>query len=95
MVAIACFAITPADRCPPGDNWDMADVPLGESNEAYRIRVRKDGAILREETVSEPSWDYSAGLRASDGVTVPFTVEIAQISDLYGPGNEARISINA
>lgn len=78
-----------------GDSWDLEEVPLGEAYEAYRVRVLHDGAVRREETVSAPNWSYGAAARAEDGVTVPFTVEIAQISDLFGPGHEARITLNA
>ena len=78
-----------------GDSWDLPDVPLGEATEAYRLRVWKDGVPRRELTVSEPAWQYDAASRVSDGVTAPFIVEISQISDLYGPGSEARITIDA
>ena len=78
-----------------GDSWDLPEVPLGEVFEAYRLRVREDGILRREDTVSVPHWTYEAALRAEDGVNAPFTVEIAQISDLYGPGHEARILIDA
>ncbi len=78
-----------------GDSWEMAEVPLGETAEAYRIRIRQGGVIQRELTVTEPAWLYTATERAADGVAFPFTLEISQISDLYGPGSEARITINA
>lgn len=78
-----------------GNSWDMPEVPLGEAFEAYRVRVWHAGVLRREETVSVPRWNYEAGDRAADGVSAPFTVEIAQISDLFGPGHEARIVIDA
>lgn len=77
-----------------GDTWDLADVPLGEAFEAYRCRIRKNGAVVREEQVSSASWNYDAAARATDAVSLPFTVEISQISDLYGPGSEARMTVN-
>ncbi len=78
-----------------GDSWGLPDVPLGEAFESYCVRVREGGVVRREETVATPTWSYDAVTRASDGVSLPFTVEIAQISDLYGPGSEARIIVNA
>jgi len=78
-----------------GDSWDLAEVPLGESFEAYRVRVWAGGEMQREETVTAPTWTYDAAALAADGVAAPFTVAVAQISDLYGPGHEARILINA
>ncbi len=77
-----------------GDTWDMAEVPLGESYEAYRVRVRAGRLLVREETVGTARWTYDAAARLADGVNGAFDVEIAQISDLYGPGHEARITID-
>ncbi|NNE80181.1 MAG: hypothetical protein HKN18_07905 [Silicimonas sp.] len=78
-----------------GDNWNLPDVPIGEAFEAYRVQVYSGGTLRREETVTSPVWTYDAAAQSSDGVTLPFDVEIAQISDLYGPGDIARIVINA
>ena len=70
-------------------------MPLGEAYEAYRVRVLDGGQVVREETVSMPGWTYDAATRAGDGVGLPFTVEVAQMSDLYGAGTNARIVIDA
>lgn len=78
-----------------GDRWDLPDVPLGEATELYRVRVLSSGLVAREETVTMPVWTYDAAARAGDGVALPFTVEVAQMSDLYGAGTNARIVINA
>ena len=78
-----------------GDNWALPDVPLGEAYEAYRIQVFSGGALRREENVSSPEWIYGSAAKAADGVVAHFTVEVAQISDLYGVGAIARIEINA
>ncbi len=78
-----------------GDSWDLAEVPLGEAAESYRVRVLDGNVPIREETVLSPAWSYDAATRASDGIAAPFTVEISQISDLYGPGSEARIIVDA
>ena len=70
-------------------------MPLGEAYEAYRVRIRKDGVVRREDTVSAPTWNYDAAAQLSDGVSAPYSVEISQISDLFGPGSEARMIVNA
>ena len=49
---------------------------------------------MREETVSSPGWTYGAAEMASDAITGPFHVEVAQLSDLYGAGTNARILID-
>ena len=78
-----------------GDNWALPDIPLGEAYEAYRVRVLSGSTVLREENVSAPVWTYDAATQVLDGAVASFDVEIAQISDLYGPGDTARIVINA
>jgi len=77
-----------------GDSWSSAEVPLGEESESYLLRVRGGGeALLREESVSTPGWSYDAAAQAADGVALPFAVEVAQMSDRFGPGPFARIEI--
>ncbi len=77
-----------------GDSWDGLDVPLGESSEAYQVRVVADSAVVREVTVATPSWTYSAADRLGDGVAAPFRIEVAQISDRFGAGPYTGIDIN-
>ena len=78
-----------------GDSWQSLDVPLGEAAEAYLLRVRDNvGAVLREVTLAAPAWTYTAAMQSSDGVAVPFSVEVAQISDRFGAGLFKRIDIN-
>ena len=73
-----------------GDGWDLAEVPLGEESEAYRVRVRQGGTVLREVTVTAPAWSYPAADQAADGVTAGAEIEVAQVSARYGPGLAAR-----
>ncbi|MEM9343455.1 MAG: glycoside hydrolase/phage tail family protein [Pseudomonadota bacterium] len=77
-----------------GDSWAGLDVPLGEAVEAYLVRVVDGGSVMREETVTAPSWTYAATDRAADGVTGAFTVEVAQISDRFGPGAYGKVDID-
>ncbi|MZR14037.1 host specificity protein [Maritimibacter sp. DP07] len=76
-----------------GDSWQGVDVPLGEEAELYRVRVRQGGAVKRELTVSAPHWTYDAAAQAADGVIAPFEVEVAQLSQSFGPGPSARIDV--
>jgi hypothetical protein len=78
-----------------GDNWSLPDVPLGEAFEAYRVNVMASGEVLRTLEVSTPNWTYDAAAYAEDGAPASFEIEVAQISDLYGPGDATRIVINA
>jgi hypothetical protein len=76
-----------------GDQWEPPEIPLGEERESYRIRVIDAGAILREETVSAPSWIYNAAQQAVDGAALPLTFEVAQISARFGAGLGRRLTV--
>lgn len=73
----------------PGQPW--ATPPLGEEREAYRLRIRPaaGGAAVRELEVDAHAWTYSAAARAADGLGPAFTLEVAQLSAVTGPGASA------
>lgn len=78
-----------------GDSWQGAEVPLGEETESYLLRVRDAGGVARRDvTLSAPGFAYSDAMRASDGVSVPYSIEVAQVSARFGPGPFERIEIN-
>ncbi len=77
-----------------GDSWEGTDVPLGESTEAYRVQVIQGGTTIRDETVGSPTWTYTAADQAADGVVAPYQIDVAQISDRFGPGFSKRIDID-
>ncbi|MBK1636913.1 baseplate multidomain protein megatron [Rhodovulum adriaticum] len=78
-----------------GDGWELAEVPLGESREAYHLRVRDGtGAILREASTDAASWTYTAAMQAQDGTAAPFAIEVAQLSEAFGPGPYRRIDFH-
>jgi len=77
-----------------GDSWEGEDVPLGESQERYRVEIY-DGAVLtRTEETSLPAFTYSAAMIAADFPEgrPPLTIRIAQLSDKVGPGRWASLS---
>ena len=77
-----------------GDGWGAGEVPLGEAREAYRVRVRSRGRVVREETVEAPRWTYAAAARAADGIAGGATVAVAQVSDRFGPGLFTEVEID-
>lgn len=77
-----------------GDTWAGFDVPLGEARELYLLRIVREGAIVRETTLTEPVFEYTSALRSSDGVADTFDIEVAQVSDRFGPGPFRRITWN-
>lgn len=75
-----------------GDAWGAAEVPLGEAEERYRLRLLDAGAeILRVETATA-GWTLDAAQLVAlyGGVPAAIDVAVAQISQTYGPGREAR-----
>lgn len=78
-----------------GDSWEGYDVPLGEGQELYRVQVLEGTAVRREVVVSTPGWTYGPGQVAADGISGPFEVRVTQISDVYGPGLAASVSLTA
>ncbi|WP_102224355.1 baseplate multidomain protein megatron [Acidimangrovimonas sediminis] len=79
-----------------GDSWQGYDVPLGESREAYLVRVVLNGGIVREEVVVTPEWAYSPAARDADGTLgAGFSLAVAQISDSFGPGPFAQVVVAA
>lgn len=77
-----------------GDSWDGFDVPLGEASEAYVLRIMQGTEVRREVIVSVAHWTYSAPDRAADGVAAPFELHVAQVSESFGPGPFARMTIH-
>ncbi len=78
-----------------GDAWAGVEVPLGEADERYLVRVLTVAAgVVREETVTAPAWTYAASARAADGVAGPFRVAVAQLSDRFGAGPFTEIGID-
>ncbi|WP_425090954.1 baseplate multidomain protein megatron [Tropicimonas sp. S265A] len=78
-----------------GDRWDLADVPLGEAREDYLLKVvRTDETVLRQVSLSSPEWTYSNALWMADGSPVAFHIEVAQVSERFGPGAWKRITVN-
>ncbi|WP_297341800.1 phage tail protein, partial [Pseudophaeobacter sp.] len=76
-----------------GDSWDLAEIPLGEAREAYRIRILRGTTLLREQEVSAPVWTYSLSDQSTDAALSGDIIEVAQLSDRYGAGFAARMPI--
>ncbi len=75
-----------------GDSWQSVEVPLGEDSESYRVRVLAGATVLREHLVSSPNWAYTLAMQAADTASGTLSVEVAQLSQRFGPG-PARVLI--
>ncbi|MDN5786013.1 glycoside hydrolase TIM-barrel-like domain-containing protein [Pseudorhodobacter sp.] len=76
-----------------GDSWESFEVPLAEESERYLLRIVASGAILREVVIAMSNWDYSAAMQAADAVGGGFEVQVAQISDRFGPGPFTNLTV--
>jgi hypothetical protein len=79
-----------------GGDFAAVEVPLGETREAYRVTIRRGGAVLRTAEIAAPAFDYTAAMQAADGVgeaAGPLTIGVAQLSTSYGYGPERRIDV--
>ncbi|HRO16503.1 MAG TPA: host specificity protein, partial [Paracoccus sp. (in: a-proteobacteria)] len=77
-----------------GDGWDGPDVPLGESAERYVVRLMRKGVRLHERIVGAPACEIAADAWDAAAAGGSFAIEVAQLSDIYGPGPFARRIVN-
>lgn len=77
-----------------GDGWDAPEVPLGEAYERYVVRLVRGTSELHREEVSRPAWTIpeSVWTRAAQGGG--FVIEVAQLSEIHGPGPSVRRNIH-
>ena len=81
------------------DAWEPADVPLGESAEAYRLDIlADDGRVLRTLSAATTRLLYTAADETADFGTprTEITFAVAQLGTLAGPGpaTRARVSVS-
>ncbi len=69
-----------------GDSWETYEVPVGEDREAYLLRVWHGSVLKREVRLTSPEWLYPTAMRLSDGTASGGVVEVAQLSERFGPG---------
>ena len=77
-----------------GDSWEGFEVPFGEASERYLLRIVDATGLRREIFLSAPGFAYRGAMRAEDATSFPYSIEVAQLSDRFGPGPFARIQID-
>jgi hypothetical protein len=75
---------------------DLADAPLAEEREAYRVTVMAGSTMLRETETGGTAWTYAAAdrtddLDAADGE--PIRLEIRQLGT-FGPSQALVLPIS-
>lgn len=71
----------------------VADTPVGEASERYAVEVVSGGTVAHAAEVTAPAFTYTAAQAAADGVSAPFTMRVAMVSDTYGPGAWSSLAI--
>ena len=77
-----------------GDSWLGGEVPLGEAVEAYLLQIRDAAGLRREVSLGSAHFTYTAAMQAEDAPLTPYSIEVAQVSERFGPGPFARIEVN-
>ena len=77
-----------------GDLWDGFETPLGEDRELYLWQVSMAGELVREELITSPTHLYSASDQADDAVSGEVMIAVSQVSDRFGPGPAAKVTID-
>lgn len=79
-----------------GDSWELAEAPLNEEREAYRVEVRDGAALLRSIEVTSPQYLYTATHQQADfgGPASGFTLRVAQLSAAVGAGRALQEIVN-
>ena len=71
-----------------GDDWSVADIPLGEENESYAVDILNNHRVLRTLTSSTTTALYTAAHQRADFTTLPSVVrvKVCQLSRFFGRG---------
>ena len=78
------------------DTWDGLDIPLGEESEQYHVRVLRSGQTVIELTTSSPKATISNAHITAHQLDIDaqaISIEVAQISNTYGPGVSAVLEV--
>ena len=80
-----------------GDSWELAEVPLGELSESYRLDIVKAGVVVRSISTSTPSYLYATANATADFGSMPtsFVARVSQVSATTGAGAVLERTLNA
>ncbi|MFT0860927.1 baseplate multidomain protein megatron [Ancylobacter sp. G4_0304] len=71
-----------------GDSWDLAEVPLNEASERYRLDILSGGAVVRSFETTMPSQLYASAQETADfgGPQAALDIRVVQLSASVGAG---------
>ncbi len=79
-----------------GDDWSAEDVPLGETDERYRLELLDGGATVWSADTTAPSAMLSAAEEAALFAGAPlgaFSMRVAQLSEAFGAGAARELTV--
>ncbi len=76
-----------------GDSWEASEAPVGEAELRYQLRIWKNSQLLIDQVVFDSSIVFDASDVVGEEAIQTVLIEVAQISDEFGPGPFERISI--
>jgi hypothetical protein len=79
-----------------GDSWELAEVPLGEEQEVYRLEILSGTAIIRTVELSTPTYRYLAADQIADfgSMQSSFALRVSQLSMAFGRGASLERTVN-
>ena len=71
-----------------GTTWELAEVPLNEEREAYRLAILDGETVLRTIDTDAAAFTYTLADQTADfgGPAASFTLRVAQLSAAIGAG---------
>ena len=80
-----------------GDLWELAEVPLGEATEQYRLEIYAGSTLKRSMVLSTPNYFYTSADFITDFGASPAAIKlrVAQISATVGAGDILERIFNA
>jgi GTA TIM-barrel-like domain/Putative phage tail protein len=75
-----------------GDTWEVAEVPLNEETEHYRLRIYSGATLKREVVTTVPFYSYAPADQITDfgALQLLLKVEVAQYGAAYGDYGVAK-----
>jgi hypothetical protein len=80
-----------------GTAWELAEVPLNEEREAYRLEFLDGVEIVRTVETATPSYLYTLAEQTADfgGPAAPFALRVAQLCAAVGTGLKLQETVDA
>jgi Putative phage tail protein len=79
-----------------GDSWDVAEVPLSEAAELYKLEILNGTTVVRSVLNTSQNYLYATADIITDfgAVQASLSIRISQMSAVYGPGTPLERTLN-